>query len=183
MVNAHENVPVEEQKALAVVCLWEGTSKAADFFALNKMLYHLVARCCEASAQKKSKLNLFIKEEDNRKIPCLAFNVERHKTSHFQDILVFCHKSSFLQCLYFSLAYKLVMDSGVYDYLFPDYADRLGKKDSNKIDSRTGGLFSEYYKTLTSISQKYDEPVLIHDEEMSKCCIVIQYFFMRKILT
>ena len=74
------------------------------------------------------------------------------------------------------------MDSGVYDYLFPDYADRLGKKDSNKIDSRTGGLFSEYYKTLTSISQKYDEPVLIHDEEMSKCCIVIQYFFMRKIL-
>ena len=179
-MNAHENVSVEEQKALAVVCIWEGTSRAADFFALNKMLYHLVARCCEASAQKKSKLNIFIKEEGNRKIPCLAFNVERHKTSHFQDILVFSHKSTFLQCLYFSLAYKLVMDSGDFDYFFPDYADRLGKDESNKIDSRTGNLFSDYYKILTSLSQKYDEPVLIHDEEMSKCCIIIQFFFIYK---
>ena len=55
------------------------------------------------------------------------------------------------------------------------FNDRLGKDSSNKIDSRTGELFREYYKTLTSISQKYDEPVLIHDEEMSKCCTIIQY--------
>ena len=67
----------------------------------------------------------------------------------------------------------MVMDSGKDDHLFPEYADRLGKDSSNKIDSRTGGVFSEYYKTLTSISQKYDEPVLMHDEEMSKCCTII----------
>ena len=52
LVNAQENPASEEQETLAAVCDWENNVKEANFFALNKMFYHLVARCCEASAQK-----------------------------------------------------------------------------------------------------------------------------------
>ena len=53
LINAQENPTTKEQETLAAVCFWEKNVKGANFFALNKMHYHLVARCCEASAQKK----------------------------------------------------------------------------------------------------------------------------------
>ena len=52
MFNAQDNPTTEEQEILAALCVWENNMKGADFFALNKMFYHLVAHCCEVSAQK-----------------------------------------------------------------------------------------------------------------------------------
>ena len=143
--------------------------KGANFFALNKMLYHLVARCCEASAQIKSQLKVKILHESNIDIPCLAFFVDRHKTSTTQHIQVFPHKKSFLMCLHFALAYKLVLDNGEDDFLFPDYAKRLKYDNTNKIDSKTSNIFSDYYQNLVSVSKKYDQQI-DHFEEFDSGC-------------
>ena len=45
LVNAQRNPS-------AAVCVWENNVKGANFFAFNKMVYQLVARCSEASAKK-----------------------------------------------------------------------------------------------------------------------------------
>ena len=42
LVNSHDNATEKDQELLSVVCIWDGTHKSADFFAMNKMLYHLV---------------------------------------------------------------------------------------------------------------------------------------------
>ena len=141
-MNAHSSATDQELEVLSVVCIWDGTPRSADFFALNKMLFHLVARCCEASCQKKSLIKIMNKNEGVLKYPVLCFHVERHKTSSSQNIQVFPHKTFPLMCLYFSLAYKLVLDNVEDDHLFPEYAKKLGSDDSNKIDSKTAAFFN-----------------------------------------
>ena len=164
LVNAHDKASEKELKALAVACIWEGSPKSAAFFSLNKMLYHLVARCCEAAQQRKSTLKVVTKEEGNLVYSCLCFHVDRHKTSSSQDLQVYSHKSSYLMCVYFALAYQLVIGQGENDYLFPEYASKLGSNHSNKIDSKTSTLFNEYYKILAQFSTQYDQH-LIEDAE------------------
>ena len=139
LVKAHDLATEQEQELLAVACLWERTYKCADFFAMNKMLYHLVARCCEAAQQKS---------EGFRTYKCLRVPVDRHKTSTKQRLQIFPHKTSCLMCFYFSLAYKRVLDNGKSDYHFPEFAKKLGNSSENKIDSKASGLFNEYLKYI-----------------------------------
>ena len=167
-MNAHSSATDQELEVLSVVCIWDGTPRSADFFALNKMLFHLVARCCEASCQKKSLIKIMNKNEGVLKYPVLCFHVERHKTSSSQNIQVFPHKTSPLMCLYFSLAYKLVLDNGEDDHLFPEYAKKLGSDDSSKIDSKTAAFFNEYYKYISSCSKKYQQEVLLGEDEKNE---------------
>ena len=85
--NARENPTTEEQETLTAVCVWLNSVKGAKFLVLNKILYHLVERCYEASAQKitvKSRNFIWIQR--------------RYKTSTTQHIQVFPHKSNFLMC-------------------------------------------------------------------------------------
>ena len=70
LVNTQENPTSDKQDILATVCEWENNVKGANFFALHKMLYHLVAHCFEASAQKMSQLEVKILHESNIDIPC-----------------------------------------------------------------------------------------------------------------
>ena len=159
LVNSHDNATEKDQELLSVVCIWDGTHKSADFFAMNKMLYHLVARCCEAAQQKKSTLHTTLKTEGYATFHCLSLPVERHKTSTYQKLQVFTHKTSCLMCIYFALAYKLVLDNGLDDYLFPDFAAKLGNKDDNKIDSKASALFNEYLRHIEMISKDYEQEV------------------------
>lgn len=163
LVRAHDVATVQEQKMLAVVCLWDGSYKNADFFAMNKMLYHLVARCCEAAQQKKSTITVVQRTEGFTTYNCLSFPVDRHKTSTKQQVQVFPHKTSCLMCLYFSLCYKLVLDDGKSDFLFPEFASKLTSND-NKIDSKAAALFNEYIKSIKSVSEKYNQ-VISYDGE------------------
>jgi len=159
LVKAHDLATEQEQELLAVACLWERSYKCADFFAMNKMLYHLVARCCEAAQQKKSNLSVVEKSEGFRTYKCLSVPVDRHKTSTKQQLQIFPHKTSCLMCFYFSLAYKMVLDNGTSDYLFPEFAKKLGNSNENKIDSKASGLFNEYLKYIQGISEKYEQHV------------------------
>ena len=157
LVNSHDNASENEQKLLSLACIFDGTPKSALFFCMNKMLFHLVARCCEAAQQKKSSLKVINRTEGNMTYPCICFHVERHKTATMQDMQVFTHKSSYLMCLYFSLAYQMVLDEGDDDSLFPEFATKLGNDGDNKIDSKTSNLFNDYYKQLVVLSNKFNE--------------------------
>ena len=99
LVNSHDNATEKDQELLSVVCIWDGTHKSADFFAMNKMLYHLVARCCEAAQQKKSTLHTTLKIEGYATFHCLSLPVERHKTSTYQKLEVFTRKTSCQKCI------------------------------------------------------------------------------------
>ena len=78
-------------------------------------------------------------------------------------------------CLHFALAYKLVLDNRQEDYLFPEYAKRLKYDNSNKIDSKTSNIFSDYYQNLVSVSKKYDQQIDYYEEIESGCK---SYFFV-----
>ena len=136
----------------------------ADFFALNKLLYHCVARCCEASALKKSTLHVKEVHEELLTYNCLSVPVDRTKTGTYQDLVLYTHKDSFLHCAYFSLAYKLVMDNGLDDELFPQFYGLLSQADTQKVDSRASKLYGRYLEELGVIASKY-EPEYIDDEE------------------
>ena len=157
VVNSHEAASTEELELLSISCIWQGSSKMADFFALNRALYHLVARCCEGSSLKKSMLAVKEIKEGVTTYNCLNFTVDRNKTEKYQDLVVYSHRDSFLQCLYFALAYKLIMDNGEQDELFPRFYSHIKKEESStKIDSSTSRVFSEYYNDLASLSETFD---------------------------
>lgn len=166
VVNSHTSATVEEIELLSLCCILEGSTKFADFFALNRSLYHLVARCCEASALKKSMLQVKEIKEGLTTYHCLDFPVDRNKTKTYQNLVVYSHRDSFLQCIYFALAYKLILDTGGHDELFPRFFNHVKKgENSTKIDSSTSRVFSEYYSDLATLSETYDTS--FGDEEES----------------
>jgi len=110
------------------------------------MLYHLVACCCEAAQQKKSNLSVVEKSEGFFTYKCFSVPVDRHKTSTQQRLQIFPHKTLCFMCFYFSLAYKMVVDNGASDYLFPEFAKNLGNSSENKIDSKALALSFKVYQ-------------------------------------
>ena len=140
----------KEHKLLAVACMWANDKKFANFFLLNKVLYHLVARCCEGAQQRKSTISIAYNEEEYVTYPVVSFDVERYKTHTTQKLQVFPHRSSFLMDIYFAMAYYLVLDNGEDDAFFPAFYGKISKSGSNKIDSKTSNMFNEYYKVRLS---------------------------------
>ena len=126
------------------------------FFAFNKFLFHLVARCCEASALKKSAL--VVKDVNDGLVTynCLSVPVERYKTQTRQELVVYTHKTSYKLCAYFGLAYKLVLDNGQSDELFPKFYSSLKKEDTIKIESNASGVFSKYYAELVKLANDFN---------------------------
>ena len=49
LVNGQDMADDEEVESLACLCIWHGTEKGISFFAFNKLMYHLIARCCESA--------------------------------------------------------------------------------------------------------------------------------------
>ena len=117
--------------------------------------------------------------------PTLIFHasfVDRHKISTIQHIQEFPHKKSFLMCLFFTLAHKLVLDNGKENYLFPDYAKRLKYDNTNKIDSETSNIFSDNCQNLVSLSKKYDHQIDFFEEIDSGCKFQKSYFIILQYL-
>ena len=147
-------------------CIWSGSSDMADFFSFNKFLFHLVARCCEASAMKKS--TLAIKEVYDELVTynCLMVPVERNKTQTRQELIVYSHKCGYKLCAYFGLAYKLVLDDGQTDELFPRFYSSLKKVESIQIESNTSAVFSKYYANLVKLANDFN-PEFDNDDSKS----------------
>jgi len=136
----------------------------ADFFALNKLLFHCVARCCEASALKKSTIDIKEIHEELVTYNCINLPVDRTKTGTYQDLVLYAHKDNFLHCAYFGLAYKLVLDNGLEDALFPQFFGLLTEADTTKVDSRSSKLYSKYLDELGVVAAEYD-PEYFEDDD------------------
>ena len=48
----------EEVESLASLCLWHGSEKGVTFFAFNKLMYHLISRCCESAGIWKNEISV-----------------------------------------------------------------------------------------------------------------------------
>ena len=119
LVNGKEMATDDQVSALAAICLWQGTFRCINFFSINKCLYHLVARCCEASALRKDQIKTQIRSEGNQTYHVLQFHLERHKTMTDQHPLVYPHKDNMLWDLYFGVALQIINGNTSEDYLFP----------------------------------------------------------------
>ena len=62
---------------------------------------------------------------------------------------------------------------------FMNMQKRLKYDNSNKIDSKTSNIFSDYYQNLVSVSKKYDQHIDYYEETESGCksdFLVLEYF-------
>ena len=114
VINSKDMATLEEIKALAVICLWEGSADGINLFCLNKLLYHLGMRCCEAAGQWKKDLTYFVvqgvDEHDTDEFGVLMCFLDINKMSTSQDPVVFNHRLSILYGLYFALAIQFLLD-------------------------------------------------------------------------
>ena len=58
LVNSQDMADDDEVKTLATLCLWQGNERGVSFFAFNKLMYHLIARCSETAAFWKNDLSV-----------------------------------------------------------------------------------------------------------------------------
>ena len=168
VVNSHESATIKEIELLSLCCILEGSTKFADFFALNRSLYHLVARCCEASAMKKSTLTVKQVYDDLVTYNCIMVPVERNKTQTRQELIVYSHKCSYKLCAYFGLAYKLALDNGYEDALFPKFYKSLKKEESIQIESNASAVFSKYYSELVALANNFNTDFDAEEETEEK---------------
>ena len=54
LINTIDMARDYEVNSLAAICLWVRDQRSLNFFAFNRITYHLVARCCEGAAQWKN---------------------------------------------------------------------------------------------------------------------------------
>ena len=117
----------EEVETLATLCLWQGTERGVTFFAFNKLMYHLIARCCESASQWKSDISVVNRNSRLETNNVLKFDLTRSKTKTIQDPVVYAHKNKLLWDVYFALGMHLAMESQPQRQLFPDFFKTLKK--------------------------------------------------------
>ena len=92
----------EEVESLASLCIWHGSERGIAFFAFNKLMYHLIARCCESAGIWKSDMGILKVASQLETNQLLHFDLTRTKTNTIQNPVVYCHKTSVLWDLYFA---------------------------------------------------------------------------------
>ena len=154
LVEEKELATSEEVRALGALCFWEGTKEGIDFFSLNKCLYHLSARCCEAAGQLKKNLTYKELQESTHKFAVLQFLLDRHKTDVKQRPVVFIHRGGVLEDFYFGLAAQLLLDENTSPYLFPEFYKTVEtKRAGDSIDSKSSSLWSQLYGKLMDLAR------------------------------
>ena len=159
LFNTIEAASNQDVEALASLCIWQGTERGISFLTLNKILYHLVARCCEGAGLWKQHVTVVKKKMKNGTNNVLCFLVNRHKNNNIQNPCVYCHIDSLLWDVYFSLGIHLMIQTSPNGHIFPDFFNKLGKvaensdKDSN--DSKSSALWNRYYKETMKFMDDY----------------------------
>ena len=151
---------LDKIKDLGVICLWEGSLDGVNVFCLNKLLYHLGARCCKAAGQWKKDLTYYVvqgeEEHDTDEFDVLMFFLDRNKTSTSQDPIVFNHRQSILFDLYFALAIQFLLDEDSDPCLFPEFhASVQGKKKGDALDSKAATLWAKIYQRMMKIVNSF----------------------------
>ena len=115
-----------------------------------------MARSCEGAGQWKKDISVAVRSgEANAEYDILRFKLDRNKTNTVQYPLVYAHKNNFLWDAYFGLAIHLAVDTSKSNKLFSDFYDKLGKTDSNKIESKVSKVWSHFFQELKSIMETY----------------------------
>ena len=150
----------EEVESLAGLCIWHGTERGVAFLAFNKLMYHLIARCCESAGIWKSDMGILKVASQLETNQLLHFDLTRTKTNTIQNPVVYCHRTSFLWDLYFALGMHLALESNPEDMLFPHFFKQLskskftGKGSSN--ESKASKLWNSYHKEIMSLAKMYE---------------------------
>ena len=58
LVNGQDMADDQEVESLASLCLWHGSERGISFFAFNKLMYHLITRCCESAGMWKQEISV-----------------------------------------------------------------------------------------------------------------------------
>ena len=66
----------------------------------------------------------------------IAKTMECFKTENFQSVQIYPHRDEMLFCYYWSLVYWLVMSGDSTEYMFPDFAKKIIRSETSKVDSK-----------------------------------------------
>ena len=157
LVDAKDRASDDEIRALAALCLWEGSAEGVNFFSLNKLLHQLAARCCEAANQLKCQIDYETIRTSTETYDVLQFNLDRNKTNTQQNPVVYNHRGSILFDLYFGLSIQFLLDENDEEFLFKDFHDSIrGKKGrEDLLDSKASSLWAKLFKKMQSLIDNY----------------------------
>ena len=159
LFNGADMASNEEIEALAIICFWLASERGITFFAFNKMMYHLCAKCCKGAYQSKCDIKVIDYPQQNMKNDILQFRLDRHKTNVLQNPIIFAHKDNMLWDAYFSIAIHLILESNPTEKLFPDFWEKTfsskkdGKKD--KFEVKSSQLWKHYFREISSLSRAF----------------------------
>ena len=159
LINGQDMADEQEVISLASLCLWHGSERGIAFFAFNKMMYHLVTRCCESAGLWKKEIKVVKKTSRLLTNSILEFDLTRTKTKTSQQSVVYPHKNNFLWDLYFGLGLHFAVESDPKETLFPNFFKKLSKeknlKKGDNHKSKATELWNQYHKELIDLSDKY----------------------------
>ena len=95
LINGQDMADDEEVNSLASLCIWHGSERGIAFFAFNKMMYHLITRCCESAGIWKKEIKVVKKSSRLLINSILEFDLTQTKTKTNQQSVVYPHKNNF----------------------------------------------------------------------------------------
>lgn len=123
---SHQTSTVSEIQCISVLCYWMADYEYASMACFVSFLFHLTGRGGEISQLRWDRVKLLsptevianTNEEDEKVI---NVSLWREKTQSYQSLSLFPHRDDPRMCIYFNLAYMMVMDTGSCEDATKDY--------------------------------------------------------------
>ena len=151
----------EDLGGLGCLCLWDGSAEAAEFWHVITAGTHESGRITEVSYTKKENLSLISCNEHGAPFKVIGSGLDRHKTGTSGEHHIFPHVNNPFLCFYLTLAYTLVVSSGISSqYVLKTFSeealkeDENGKKKVGAASERFGRLISKLLQSWAEFSSK-----------------------------
>jgi hypothetical protein len=94
IMNPHESSKEEDRVSIALLCVWKGDVKSAEFLYLNSSMFHCAGRGSECAGTRNDHLSVDITHEPFMDYPMLKHWMPRHKNNKVQVLDIACHRVS-----------------------------------------------------------------------------------------
>ena len=166
LINPHQASSNEDCEAIATGCIWLNNPKAAEFYHLNVTMKQYCGRGSEVALDRRSRIRPVLVTELHFEYHIIEDRLKRHKNKTESLLQLYPHRKSFLQCIYFSLFYRIVMLGDDGDYIFPEFANKAANQSESKSDSKVSSLWSSYfsdiYQSFVCLSHKLNTKLTSH---------------------
>ena len=153
MSQEKETATTEDRLSMSSICIWQGTNEGAELHCFSNYAVNVAGRGSDIADTELKDISCKKKDFGVISHRRLHVDVTRFKTSTKRNYSVAPHWNSFLLCLYFGLAYSLVMNSESIrrtGKLFPNFATKVFNKDA-AVDSKVSSHFNKLIDKIWNV--------------------------------